>query len=132
MRFAKPSPMLGIVLTGSLLLVGCGGGGGVDGTAMPTDTSHVPAGNGAATLAWTPPLENTDGSSLSDLNGYRIYYGESAGDYPYAIEVENSGLTAYTIENLANGIEYFFVVTSINSEGIESAYSEMVSTVIDS
>ncbi|WP_303905786.1 fibronectin type III domain-containing protein [Thiohalomonas denitrificans] len=131
MRLEKPSLIPGVVLTGSLLLAGCGGGG-VDGTTTTNpDTPHIPTGEGVATLAWTPPLENTDGSTLTDLDGYRIHYGESAGDYPYAIEVTNSGLTAYTIENLARGIEYFFVVTSINSEGIESAYSEMVTTLID-
>ena len=32
---------------------------------------------GSATLSWMPPTENADGSALTDLAGYRIYYGRN-------------------------------------------------------
>jgi hypothetical protein len=34
--------------------------------------------NGRATLSWTAPTENTDGTTLANLAGYRIRYGTSA------------------------------------------------------
>ncbi len=37
---------------------------------------------GTATLSWTPPTQNTDGSPLTDLAGYRVYWGTSSGNYP--------------------------------------------------
>ncbi len=33
---------------------------------------------GSVTLSWTPPLTNADGSALTTLAGYRIYYGQSS------------------------------------------------------
>ena len=36
---------------------------------------------GSMTLSWTAPTENTDGSQLNDLAGYKLYYGTSAGNY---------------------------------------------------
>jgi hypothetical protein len=36
-------------------------------------------GVGQATLSWTAPDENTDGTPLINLAGYRIYYGTSRG-----------------------------------------------------
>ena len=34
---------------------------------------------GSATLSWTPPTTNTDGSSLTNLAGYKVYWGPSQG-----------------------------------------------------
>ena len=32
-------------------------------------------------LTWDPPTTNTDGTTLADLAGYKIYYGQSSGNY---------------------------------------------------
>ena len=37
---------------------------------------------GSATLSWTPPTQNMDGTPLTNLAGYRVYWGTSLGDYP--------------------------------------------------
>lgn len=77
---------------------------------------------GSVTLSWTPPTENTDGTPLTDLAGYRIYWGDGSGSYPNSVTLENPGLTTYVVENLAPGT-YEFVATSYNSAGVESDYS---------
>ena len=77
---------------------------------------------GSVTLSWTPPTENEDGSTLSDLAGYRIYWGTTPGVYPNSVTLNNPGLTSYVVDNLAPGT-YEFVATSVNSVGVESAYS---------
>lgn len=67
-------------------------------------------------------MENTDGTALTDLAGYRIYWGQTAGNYPNSVSINNPGITTYVIENLASG-SYTFVATSFNTDGVESGYS---------
>lgn len=85
---------------------------------------------GSMTLSWTSPTENTDGSSLSDLAGYRIYYGTSEGVYPNRVVIDTAGISSYVIENLVPDT-YFVVATSVNAAGVESAFSNVaVKTVL--
>jgi hypothetical protein len=74
---------------------------------------------GSMTLSWTPPTDNTDGTTLSDLAGYNIYFGTNQGDYPNQIRIENPSINRYHIENLVPDT-YYVVATSYNSMGIES------------
>lgn len=74
------------------------------------------------TLSWTAPTENEDGTSLTDLAGYRIYYGKSPGQYSHEIRIKNAGTTIYTVDNLSKGT-YFFVATAVNSAGVESEHT---------
>ena len=37
----------------------------------------LPARRGSATLSWTPPTQNSDGSALTNLSGYSIYWGRA-------------------------------------------------------
>jgi hypothetical protein len=82
---------------------------------------------GAATLNWLPPTENMDGSALEDLAGYKIYYGTSPNSFPNVISISNPGLSSFVIENLPDNITYYFSITALNSNGIESRFSNIVS-----
>lgn len=86
--------------------------------------------NGSATLTWTAPTLNSDGSPLTDLASYRIYYGFTEGNYPNAINVDNPGITSYVVENLPPNT-YFFVTTSVNTNGMESAFSNVASATVN-
>ncbi|VAW68261.1 hypothetical protein MNBD_GAMMA09-1772 [hydrothermal vent metagenome] len=109
--------LTGLFLLASIL-VACGG------SSDRTNAGNNPGGGtGVASLSWTPPIENTDGSALTNLAGYKIYYGTTSGVYPDVITINNVGISAYVIENLSNGQTYYFVVSAFNSDGIESAYS---------
>ena len=77
------------------------------------------AGPMSFTVAWQPPTENEDGTPLTDLAGYRIYYGTTSGKYSDEVLLNSPGLTSYVIDNLAPGT-YFLVMTSINSRDMES------------
>ena len=84
---------------------------------------------GAMTLSWTPPTQNEDGSSLSDLAGFKLYYGTSAGNYSHQVLIDNPSVSIYMIENLVPDT-YYVVATAFNAAGIESAYSgEAVKTI---
>ena len=96
----------------------------VDGRGNENSTN---TGFGVATLNWTPPLLNTDNTSLTDLAGYNIYYGTDVNDMTTVIKLENPGLTSYVIENLAVGNRYYFAMTAYNGSNIESQLSVVVS-----
>ena len=84
---------------------------------------------GTATLDWTPPTENNDGSALTNLAGYTVYYGTSPDTLTESVKVSNPGLSAYTMSNLAPGT-WYFAVTSYSSAGVESSRSGVISTKI--
>lgn len=89
-------------------------------------TSPPPATTGAATISWLPPTRNTDGSSLSNLAGYRIVYGTSAGALNQTVQLTNPSLSTYMIENLSVGT-YYFALRAYTSSGAESVLSQVVS-----
>ena len=87
------------------------------------NTPALFAGN--SQLSWTPPTTNTDGSQLTNLAGYKIYYGTSSGHYTQSVNAGN--VTSYTITNLTDGVKYYFAATAYNTAGAESGYSNEVS-----
>ena len=84
---------------------------------------------GSATLSWLPPTQRTDGTALMNLAGYRIYYGNTPGNYPSTITVANPGLSTYVIDNLPSGT-YYFVASAYDAVGNESSYSTPASKTI--
>jgi hypothetical protein len=84
---------------------------------------------GSATLSWTPPTENIDGTALMNLAGYRLYWGHQPSNYTNSIAIMNPGITAYVVENLASGT-YYFAATAVNGDGVESVPSPEVAGVI--
>jgi hypothetical protein len=84
---------------------------------------------GAVTLNWVPPTENNDGSPLTDLAGFRVYWSTTQGTYPNSVTLDNAGLTAYVVENLVPGT-YYFVITALNTSGVESGFSNVASKTI--
>ena len=80
-------------------------------------------------LAWTPPTANEDGSPLTDLSGYVIRFGRSAGSLDQRIAINNAGLSAYVIADLVEGT-WYFSLSSVNSSGAESLPTGYVSKTI--
>jgi hypothetical protein len=85
---------------------------------------------GSATLSWTAPTLNTDGSPLVDLAGYRIYYGTSSGTLNQTVQLNSAGLMTYVFSNLSPAT-YYFAVTAFNANNVESDQSTVVSKVIN-
>jgi hypothetical protein len=76
------------------------------------------------TLAWDPPSTNTDGTPLTDLGGYIVYYGTESGNYSQSIDVGN--VNTYKVNSLIAGLTYYFSVTSYKTSGNESNYSNEI------
>ena len=109
------------------LTYGCGGSGSGDtsSAALPSPGSS----SGTVTLSWTPPTQNMDGSYLTDLAGYNIYYGLTQGQYSHRINIDNPGIATYVVTDLAPST-YYFVATSFNTSGVESPYSSVVIKIV--
>jgi hypothetical protein len=79
----------------------------------------------SVTLSWDAPLKNANGTPLTDLAGYNLYYGKQHLNYESKIRVGN--VKEYTITNLAKDVNYYCAVTAYDSSGNESSYSDEVS-----
>jgi hypothetical protein len=71
---------------------------------------------------------NWRASVSSQVAGYNVYYGTTAGKYPYKVNVGNS--TTITISSLTEGGVYYFVATAYDAKGKESAYSSPITVVV--
>jgi hypothetical protein len=88
----------------------------------------VAAAAGTATLTWTAPTTNTDGTPVTPLSGYTIYYGTSPGALTQSVAVSAS-TTSYTVTGLAAGTWYFGMAADA-ADGTESAMSNVGSKTI--
>lgn len=94
-----------------------------------TVRSSSTSGTGSAMLHWTAPTTNTNGSALTDLAGYHIYYGKSSSALTTAITVADPATTSYTVGNLPSGT-WYFAVNAYTTNGGQSAESNIRSKPI--
>ena len=98
--------------------------------SLPAATVTVMAAtSGSAALSWVAPTQRTDGTALTNLAGFRVYYGTTSGSYPNSISITNPSLSGYVVDALPPGT-YYFVTTAFDANGNESAYSNPVSKTI--
>ena len=83
------------------------------------------AGTGSVSISWTPPTQNEDGSQLTDLVGYRVYWGRSGNGYSNVARIDNASVTRFVVEFLPPG-DYELVATAVNRSGVESRFSNAV------
>lgn len=91
--------------------------------------NDLPTGPGAATLSWEAPTTTTRGAPLTNLAGYRIYYGIDENNLEGTIELAGTGIQTYVIDDLGSGT-WYFAVKALDSAGVESPLSEIVSKTI--
>jgi hypothetical protein len=131
--------VLAVFCLSAALLSGCGlddnnspTGASSTSSAAPgasTETSVDASTAGSASLSWEAPTLNTDGTPVTDLAGYHIYYGTSVGALNSLIDVPGTATTEYEISNLSSGT-YYFIVVAYNSLGFESPTSNQASKTI--
>ena len=84
----------------------------------------------SATLLWTAPTTNEDGSPLTDLAGYRVYQGTGCdATYPQVYDINDPTAVSYVVNNLADGT-YCFVATAYDTAGNESVESNVASKTV--
>jgi hypothetical protein len=99
-------------------------------TALPAFSIAVRAATtGSATLSWTPPTTNSDGTPLTNLAGFRVVYGQASRQYSQALDIPSAVVTSAMIENLATGT-WYFAVKAYTAAGVESDVSNEASKTI--
>ncbi len=84
---------------------------------------------GSATLSWNIPTQNTDGSPLMNLAGFRIYYGTNPASLTQVVDITDTGTTSYQITSLSSG-SWYFGIKAYNSAGEESDLSNIGSKTL--
>lgn len=79
-------------------------------------------------LEWDAPTENEDGSPLTDLANFKVYYNETdSGAFEF---IATTTATTYTDVNRTDGSHCYYV-TAVDDTGNESLPSNTVCTVVD-
>ena len=98
-------------------------------TITVTTITVAPPVSGTATLSWTAPTMNTDGSALTGLAGYKVYYGSAAAALDQTVQIASSTQTSYTITGLSSGT-WYFAIKAYDATGAESDLSNLASKTI--
>lgn len=112
---------LGGLAAAVMLLSGCNSG-----SASASPTLAV---KGSATVFWTSPTMNTNGTALTDLAGYYIHYGNSPTSLNQEVNVPSAGAVSFTVSGLTAGTWYFSVSAYTNT-GTQSSDSAVGSKTI--
>jgi len=99
----------------------------------------VPASRaGSLNASWTAPATNTDGSALTDLASYRVYYGTQSAPCPGTTQAQVASPTStpganqsvgFRLTGLTTGARYNVAVSAVDVAGNESACSGVASAV---
>ena len=94
-----------------------------------TATPPPPPSTGSATLSWARPITNTDGSPLTDLAGFKVYWGTASGVYQNQRVINNAAATTSVVSDLAAG-RWYFAVSALDMSGAESGKSNEASKLL--
>lgn len=106
-----------------------GGGSSGGGSSGSSGGSGGSTSSSDASLSWTAPTANTDGTPLTDLSGYRIYYGNAPDALTQQVTISNADTTQYVVSNLSPGA-WYFAVKAYNSADAESDLSPVVQKIL--
>ena len=104
---------------------------GQDSASLPAfdiSVNEPPAPTGFAKVSWTPPTEREDGTALTAIHHYTVYYGMSSANLDQTVTVDGA-LTSHQVEELAQGT-WYFAITATCADGLESAKSAVASKTI--
>src|SRR6267378_1740967 len=102
------------------------------GVLLAAATAHA----GILDTSWTAPTMNVDGTPLTDLASYRVYYGVSNPPCPGSsyLQVASSTSTpaanqtvSASLTGLSTGSLYYVAVTAVDTGGSESSCSPLTS-----
>jgi len=86
------------------------------------------SGSSSLMLSWNAPTTNTDGTPLTDLAGYKLYYGTKPGQYDQVLTV--GSFTTAEIDGLYPGTTYYLAVTAYDIFGNESDFSNEINYTV--
>jgi hypothetical protein len=120
---------LGVLAVALALVAACGGGGGTQSPVSAPDTAPQSVDTGTVTLSWTAVSQNTSGAALTDLAGYKVYYGTSPNALSSLAVLPDPSATSYQATNLSSGT-WYFAVAAYTTDGMEGVLSNIVSQTV--
>ena len=81
------------------------------------------------TVSWNIPTQNTNGTPLTNLAGFRVYFGTDPNNLTQSEQIANPGVTSYVLTNLAPGTWYIGLV-DYTTAGVASSFSNIASTTV--
>ena len=94
----------------------------VEDAGLPSDVENLQGfpGDGEATLTWDASTDDTG------VEGYYVYAGlesveANGGSYTFG-STDAGDSTTYIMDNLTNGVTYYFTVTAYDADGNEAQY----------
>lgn len=100
------------------------GGGTTQSSSLSTTQSS------SLSLSWVAPATRADGNpiSLADIDGYKVYFGTSTGNYTGSVDITDGSQNSVTVTGLSGGT-YHVAMTTYDNNGLESIYSpEIIKT----
>jgi hypothetical protein len=82
--------------------------------------------SGSANVTWTAPTTNLDGSALTNLAGFKVFYGTSSTALTSSTTIDDMTRRSATISSLSPGT-WYFAVRAFTSAQKESANSNVTS-----
>jgi hypothetical protein len=94
------------------------------GTGSQSQTSNTPSTSHAVDLSWA--------ASSSSVLGYYVYRGTQSGGPYTKLNSNPSADTSYNDTTVQAGKTYYYVVTSVGTDSVESSYSNQATAVVPS
>jgi hypothetical protein len=92
-----------------------------------TSTATTQSNTGSAKVTWVAPTENSNGTALTNLAGYYVYYGTDSSDLTQSIKVASPSTLSYQVTGLTTGMTWYFAVAAYSSSGQMSSLSAISS-----
>jgi hypothetical protein len=104
-----------IWLCGLPLIAACSGSSG-----SGNQPGVAASAGGTLIVNWQAPTRNTDGTPLTDLTGYTIYYGMQPGAFTNTLSIDDASATHAVVRGLQPGTRYFVAISANNAAGRHS------------
>jgi hypothetical protein len=86
-------------------------------------------GTGSTSVSWVAPTTNTNGTALTNLAGFRLYYGTSSSALTRTTTVSDVTRRSATISSLAPGT-WYVAVRAFNTSNVESVNSNVATKTV--
>ena len=128
-RHLRNTILTSVLSLSPLIMVGCGGGTSSVAQKAPVQ-EQVIEDTRTAKLSWSLPSLRADGSALElyEIEIFRIYHTTEDGSVEEVLEVPGDE-TQLDLSSLEVG-KHIFAITVIDSNGLESDFSEAVTKTI--
>jgi Abnormal spindle-like microcephaly-assoc'd, ASPM-SPD-2-Hydin/Protein of unknown function (DUF1573) len=116
------SPLLALLTNGSLAIMSNATPSGTPSATISLSGTGISTSANAVKLSWSPSVS-------PNIAGYNIYRSETSGG-PYSLVSGPISGTTFSDANVVAGKTYYYVLTSVDTSGVESGYSSQAAVTV--